>query len=49
MFIVKSGKIHVVGGTSGTQILATLGESSVFGEIALLGIGGMNKRTADVR
>lgn len=49
MFIIQSGKIHVIGGPSGTQILVTLGEGSVFGEIALLGIGGMNKRTADVR
>ncbi|ODM95311.1 Cyclic nucleotide-gated cation channel beta-1 [Orchesella cincta] len=49
MFIVKSGKIQVIGGASGTQVLASLGEGSVFGEIALLGIGGMNKRTADVR
>ncbi|XP_035706955.1 cyclic nucleotide-gated cation channel beta-3 [Folsomia candida] len=49
MFIIQSGKIHVIGGPTGTQILVTLGEGSVFGEIALLGIGGMNKRTADVR
>ncbi|CAL8070629.1 unnamed protein product [Orchesella dallaii] len=49
MFIVKSGKIQVIGGACGTQVLASLGEGSVFGEIALLGIGGMNKRTADVR
>ena len=39
---------QVLGGIDGKKILCTLGEGSVFGEIALLGVGGMNKRTADV-
>eukprot|EP00095_Tigriopus_kingsejongensis_P000955 snap_masked-scaffold83_size396513-processed-gene-0.1 protein:Tk00955 transcript:snap_masked-scaffold83_size396513-processed-gene-0.1-mRNA-1 annotation:"cyclic nucleotide-gated cation channel beta-1" len=47
MFIIQSGQVHVLGGLKG-HILCTLGEGSVFGEIALLGVGGMNKRTADV-
>ncbi|XP_059083326.1 uncharacterized protein LOC131880663 [Tigriopus californicus] len=47
MFIVQSGQVHVLGGIDG-RVLCTLGEGSVFGEIALLGVGGMNKRTANV-
>ena len=38
----------MLGGKSGKSCLVTLGEGSVFGEIALLGVGGMNRRTADV-
>jgi len=48
MFIVKSGRVQVLGGSDGKTVICTLGEGSVFGEIALLGVGGMNKRTADV-
>ena len=48
MFIIQSGQVHVMGGLDGTKVLCTLAEGSVFGEIALLGVGGMNKRTADV-
>ena len=48
MYIVQSGFVMVLGGNDGKTCLVTLGEGSVFGEIALLGVGGMNRRTADV-
>lgn len=53
MYIVQSGYVMVTSpNTSGCVhekvIMATLGEGSVFGEIALLGIAGMSRRTADV-
>ena len=48
MYIVQSGFVMVLGGSDGRTVLVTLGEGSVFGEIALLGVGGMNRRTADV-
>ena len=48
MYIVQSGFVMVLGGEDGRTVLVTLGEGSVFGEIALLGVGGMNRRTADV-
>ena len=44
----KNSIVQVLGGKSGKSCLVTLGEGSVFGEIALLGVGGMNRRTADV-
>ena len=48
MYIVQSGFVMVLGGNDGKTCLVTLREGSVFGEIALLGVGGMNRRTADV-
>ena len=52
MYIVQSGYVMVMGDpdpeTKSRKCLVTLGEGSVFGEIALLGVAGISRRTADV-
>ncbi len=48
LYICTYFAVQVLGGQDGRTCLVTLGEGSVFGEIALLGVGGMNRRTADV-
>ena len=46
IFIFQSGFVMVLGGFDGRTCLVPLGQGSVFGEIALLCVGGMNTQTA---
>ena len=52
MYIIQSGFVMVMGppapDTKNRKVLVTLGQGSVFGEIALLGVAGIGRRTADV-
>ncbi|CAG7734016.1 unnamed protein product [Allacma fusca] len=50
MYIVQTGSVNVIGGPPGKELtLASLKSGAIFGEIALLQVDGMDKRTADVR
>ncbi|KAF5273625.1 hypothetical protein FQR65_LT04624 [Abscondita terminalis] len=48
MYILQSGKVEVMS-SDDTEVIATLSEGCVFGEISLLGLPGMSRRTADVK
>ncbi|KHJ47370.1 hypothetical protein D918_02230 [Trichuris suis] len=48
MYIVNKGTLLVLAGGERNELLSVLGAGSVFGEIGLLAMRGMNRRTADV-
>lgn len=48
MYIVKRGKLNVVS-EDGSEILATLSEGAVFGELCILNVAGTKKGVEAIR